>query len=108
MPFDDAQLEEAPRTFLYGFYRASVVLCASAVETQLKRIVPSAPAVDGPFSLIQSGQTTKLITRDLADIAKDLFRFRNRVVHDNLEPSHDEAKERLGVARMLVGKFRVA
>ena len=38
---------------------------------------------------------------------KGLFRFRNRVVHDNLEPSHDEAKERLGVARMLVERLRV-
>jgi hypothetical protein len=108
LPFDDPQLEEASRTFLYGFYRASVVLCASAVETQLKHIVPSASADDGPFSLIQSAQAGKLIGRDLADIAKDLFWFRNRVVHDNLDPSHDEAKERLGIARMLVGTLRVA
>ena len=107
-PFDDPQLEEASRTFLYGFYRASVVLCASAVETQLKHLGPSAPAVDGPSSLIQSAEAAKLIGRNLADIAKDLFWFRNRVVHDNLEPSYDEAKTRLGVARMLVGKLRVA
>lgn len=106
LPFDDPQLEEASRTFLYGFYRASVVLCTSAVETQLKHIVPSAPADDGPCSLIQSAQTARLIGRDLADIARDLFWFRNRVVHDNLEPSHDQAKERLVVARMLVGKLR--
>ena len=30
------------------------------------------------------------------------------VVHDNLDPSHDEAKERLGIARMLVGNLRIA
>jgi hypothetical protein len=87
LPFDDPQLEEASRTFLYGFYRASVVLGASAVETRLRHIVPSAPAVDGPFSLIQSAQEGKLIGRDLADIAKALFWFRNRVVHDNRDPS---------------------
>jgi hypothetical protein len=83
------------------------VLGASAVETQLKHLVPSAPAVDGPFYLIESAEAAKLIGRDLADIMKGLFRFRNRVVHDNLEPSHDEAKERLGVARMLVERLRV-
>jgi len=106
LPFDDPQLEEASRTFLYGFYRASVVLCASAVETQLKHIVPSTSAVDEPRSLIDSAQGGKLISRDLSDIARDLFRFRNRVVHDDREPSHDEAKERLGIARMLVSKLR--
>jgi hypothetical protein len=105
LPFDDPQLEEASMAFLYGFYRSSVVLCASAVETQLKHIVPAAP--DGPFFLISSAQSTNLISRDLADIAKDLFTFRNRVVHDNREPNHDEAKQWLGIARMLVGKLRV-
>ena len=54
LPVDDPQLEEASRTFLYGFYRASVVLCASAVETQLKLIVPSASSLDtSVFSLIE-------------------------------------------------------
>lgn len=108
LTFDDPQLEEASRTFLYGFYRASVVLCASAVETQLKHIVPSGPADDGPFPLIHSAEAAKLIGRYLADIAKDLFRFRNRVVHDNLEPSHDKAKEWLVAARMLVGELKTA
>lgn len=108
LPFDDPQIEEASRTFLYGFYRGSVVLCASAVETQLKHLVPSAPPVDGPFRLIESAQAARMIDRDLADIMRGLFSFRNRVVHDNLEPSHDEAKERLGVARMLVERLRVA
>lgn len=54
LPFDDPQLEEVSRTFLYGFYRASVMLCASAVETQLKLIVPSASSLDtSVFSLIE-------------------------------------------------------
>jgi hypothetical protein len=109
--FNDPQLEEASRTFLYGFYRASVVLCASAVETQLRHIVPSAPGVSadaGPSYLIHSAQEAKLISLYLAEIAKDLFRFRNRVVHDNQEPSHDEAKKWLGSARMLVKTLRVA
>jgi len=108
LPFDHPQLEEASRTFLYGFYRASVVLCASAVETQLKHIVPSARDADGPFSIIQSAQEGKLIGRYHADIAKDLFTFRNRVVHDNRDPTHDEAKAWLGYARKLVGELRVA
>jgi hypothetical protein len=108
LPFDDPQLEEASKTFLYGFYRASVVLGASAVETQLRHIVPSALDGEGAFSLIETAKSGKLIGRDLADYAKGLFSFRNRVVHDNLNPSHDETKDKLGIARMLVRELRVA
>lgn len=37
LPFDDPQLEEASKAYLYGFYRSSVVLSASALEKHLKR-----------------------------------------------------------------------
>lgn len=46
LPFDDPQLEEASKAFLYGFYRASVVLCASAVETELKQLASPRTALD--------------------------------------------------------------
>jgi hypothetical protein len=108
LSFDDPQLGEASKTFLYGFYRASVLLCASAVETQLKRLVKSAQERAGAFELIDAAEKAKLIEPDLARHARDLFSSRNRVAHDNRDPLHDKAKEVLVVARMLVAKLQVA
>jgi hypothetical protein len=106
LPFDDPQLEEASKTFLYGFYRAAVVLCASAVETQLKRLIPSAPTQATAFQLIALAEKAKLFEGDLGSYGRDLFSYRNRVTHDNAEPEYDKAKEVLAVARMLVAKLR--
>jgi len=108
LSFDDPLLMEASKTFLYGFYRASVVLCASAVETQLKRLIPAASDRNGVSDLIKAAETAKLIEPDLASHARDLFTFRNRVAHDSRDPPYDKAKEVLGVARMLVTKWQVA
>ncbi|HYL36785.1 MAG TPA: DUF4145 domain-containing protein [Bryobacteraceae bacterium] len=108
LSFDDPQLQEASKTFLYGFYRASVMLCASAVETQLKRLAKSAPERAGAFELIDTAEKAKLIEPDLARHARDLFSSRNRVAHDNRDPSQDRAKEVLGVARMLLSKLQAA
>ena len=38
LTFSDPQLEEASRAYLYGCYRAAVVLSASALEKHLKHI----------------------------------------------------------------------
>jgi hypothetical protein len=82
LPLDDPQLGEASRTFLYGFCRASIVLCASAVETRLKVLVGSAHEQTTAFVLIETAERAKLMGPDLASYAKDLFRLRNRAVHD--------------------------
>jgi hypothetical protein len=113
LAFDDPQIQEASKTFLYGFYRSTVVVCASAVETQLKRIAKvhrlttqfsreESDKDPGAFELIERARAARLLKRDLADQAKDLFWFRNDVAHRKRDPKSDEAKERLGIARMLV------
>jgi hypothetical protein len=108
LSFDDPQLGEASRTFLYGFYRACIMLCASAVETRLRSLIESAPERAGAFDLIELAEKTRLTEPANANHARDLFRLRNRVAHDNRDPSHDEAKEVLGVARMLVASLQTA
>jgi hypothetical protein len=105
LSFDDPQLLEASKTFLYGFYRASVVLRASAVETRLRQLAGGSDQAYG-FELIKAAEKRKLIRRDLADHARDVFQIRNRVVHDNQEPPSDQAKEVLGLARMLVAEMQ--
>jgi hypothetical protein len=106
LTFDDPQMEEASATFLYGFYRATVVLSASAIETQLKRLLPGAPERAGPSDLLDLATNARLVKTDLADFTKDIFRYRNRVAHDNFEPLHDKAKEILGAARKVVAELR--
>jgi hypothetical protein len=74
LAFDDAQLQEACKAFLYGFYRASILLCASAVESQLKRISGSGKYGSELIKLVeQKGQ----LGRDQASHCRDLFRKRN-------------------------------
>lgn len=102
--FDDVRLEEASKAFLYGFYRASVVLCASTVESQLKRICGSDRM--GAFDLIELAHQSGRLPREIADHTRELFRVRNGVVHDDRETSSDRAKEMLAVARMLVAELR--
>jgi len=106
LPFDDPQLEEASKTYLYGFYRAAVVLCASAVETELRHALTSVAEGSRTFDLVQAGEESRLIDRADADHARDLFRYRNRVAHDNAEPEADKAKVILAVARRLVSNLR--
>jgi hypothetical protein len=104
LSFTDPQLLEASNTFLYGFYRASIVLCASAVETQLRRICRSDR--DTAAALLSAARQNKMLSRENADHCRDLFQIRNSVVHDGREPSSDNAKLALVVARMLVATLR--
>ena len=39
LPFEEPLLEEATKAYLYGFYRAAVMLSASALEHNLKRAI---------------------------------------------------------------------
>lgn len=102
LPFEDTQLEEASKTFLYGFYRSTILLCASAVETQLKRLMPSAPDRTSAFALVESAVTEGLWDTHSAADAKDLFWYRNRVAHDESEPSSKEAMKILDSCRSLL------
>jgi hypothetical protein len=73
--------------------------------------LPDAPDDTGPFELFNMATAKGRMQPELAKFIKDLFRkgglfwYRNRVVHDNAEPSSDKAKEILGVARKAVAEL---
>jgi len=80
LPFDDPQLEEASKAYLYGFYRSGVVLSASALEAVLSR-----PLVTKRNEATRTRRGRRgLIGYELGvnSTGKAVFRFRNRVVHD--------------------------
>lgn len=100
LSFSDPQLEEATRCYLYGFYRAAIVLSAAALERRLKSIT-GLERCDFYAQLIDKTR----LPRDDAAYAQEIFDKRNRVVHDGKDPSSDEAKEMLGVVRKLLAEL---
>jgi hypothetical protein len=62
------------------------MLCASAVETQLKRLVTSALERASAFDLIDAAENENLIEPDLARHASDSFRTRNRLPMTTASP----------------------
>jgi hypothetical protein len=105
LSFADPQLLEASKAFLYGFYRASIVLCASAVEKELKRICRSSRDDRDSVGDLRYKLGDWLSSEDNY-LCKHLFWIRNEVVHHGYEPSSDDAKAHLGNARSLVAALR--
>ena len=107
LEFVDTQIQEASETFLYGFYRASFLLCASAVESQLKRIAhQSAERVDVP-TLMRIVQEDRELDSALLHACKGLFNTRNLVAHANHNPTFHEVEQTLGIARWIVAELRL-
>jgi hypothetical protein len=109
LDFHDPQLEEASRCFLYGFYRATIVLSAAAVEKYLKEATGKKsgtyPAlVDFALWSGKLGANEEF----LAGPTKVLFEKRNDVVHNNWNPPEQEAGEILGVARKVVDHLKAS
>jgi len=107
LDFHDPQLEEASRCFLYGFYRATIVLSAEAVDECLKEVTGKTDGsygdrVEFAFWNGKLGANHKF----LADPTKALFDNRNRVVHHKWNPTEDEAGQILGVAKKVVDHLK--
>jgi hypothetical protein len=98
LPFSDQQFEEASKAYLYGFYRASDVLSAAALEQHLKRAVGK-DQLDGYSQLVDDAAVHLGMDGAWVAQAKRVFSARNKVVHSNYAPEHDEAGEVLSNAR---------
>jgi hypothetical protein len=104
LTFGDAQLEEASKTYLYGFYRASVVLCASALEQHLIRL--AGPKGERTYTqLVEDAAAYYGLGIAWINQAREVFKMRNQVVHENHEPSHDEAGQVLSNARHVLAQI---
>lgn len=100
----DPQLQEATRCFLYGFYRAAVLVCGAVVEAHLKR-VSGVQRFEGYRALVASvygpqGACPDAVRRSQLD---DMFiKARNAVAHQAQGPKKEEAQSVLYLAREIV------
>jgi len=101
--FKDLQLEEASKCYLYCFYRASIALSAEAVETHLKRC--TGLVNDSNRDRIEQAKSLGKLNQEGKIAANRVFDVRNEVVHDGLEPRHDEAQEVLLLAKEVINQL---
>jgi hypothetical protein len=124
LDFSDPQLNEASRCYLYGFFRAAVMLAASALETNLraalgpegmehvnqtlrsdvgrqrgffKLLVDGADAQGLLGKRVRPGQEAALVA-----YSREIFTLRNAIVHEGDEPTPAVAEELLNKAREVV------
>ena len=101
LSFSDPQVREASRCYLYGFFRAAVLVAASALEDRLKTATNIEilerydVLVDGAFGV--AGVCGSDPARALA--LKDLFRLRNRIAHSGVDATQEEAVRALDLVR---------
>ena len=104
LPFSDPQLREAIRCYLYGFFRAAILVAVAALESRLKKIAVVERLenyerlVDFVFG--DAGVCGKDAVRVSA--LKDLFRLRNKVAHEGAEPKREEAEGALVLVRSTI------
>ena len=101
LSFSDQQVREACRCYLYGFFRAAVLVSASALEERLKRatgiqfVERYELLIDRAFG--SSGVCGADPARTLA--LKELFKVRNQIAHNGMEASQEDAMRTLDLVR---------
>jgi hypothetical protein len=103
----DPTLEEASKCFLYGFYKATIVLSAEAVDECLKKATDKRDGsyrdrVKTAFCQGKLGKNYK----DLGQPTEALFDKRRDVVHNYWRPTEDEAGQILGMAKKVVDHLK--
>ena len=103
LDFADPRLEEASRAYLYGFYRAAIVLAATSLESHLKRML-RVTEVRSYRSLAEGAWKAGFLGQDraLIEAAAAVFVERNNVVHKEGTPKKDDAQRTLDLARSVV------
>ena len=104
LPFSDSQLREAIRCYLYGFFRAAILMAMAALESRLKKIA-GVERLENYEMLVDSvfgdaGVCGKEAAR--ASALKDLFQYRNKVAHEGKEPKREDAEKTLVLVRSTI------
>jgi hypothetical protein len=122
LPFSDPLLQEASRSYLYGFFRATVLLSASAIERALGEAIGAKGGVvmrnrsTGAFyePLVSEATARGLLGAPatlgqppmLANHSTELFTLRNNVAHKGHVPDVTEAADAIAKARQVVEFLR--
>lgn len=99
LTFEDHQLQEATRCWLYGFRRAAILLSASALEARLNHAT-GATRLESYKDLVDNAFALGTLKSPFDQRARDVFPMRNRVAHDDtFEPTSEDAEEVLTWSR---------
>jgi hypothetical protein len=107
LSFSDPQLREASRCYVYGFFRAAVLIAVAAVETRLRSVCVAdrwtsySDLADLAFGPAGVGGTDKTHAAAL----KDLFDLRHRIAHLGAEASPGDAEQALLLVRSTLEKL---
>lgn len=104
LPFQDRQLEEATRCWLYGFYRAAIVLAAAALEHLLKTITDTVFSASFP-ALVEKAKKDGKICEPYSEQATEVYEKRNDVVHRGIDPRAEDAEEVLVKVRGIMSSI---
>jgi hypothetical protein len=105
LPFEDNQLNEATRCWLYGFYRATIILSACALEERLKQATETM-RFDNYSDLVEGSSKIGILTGPNIEMAKKVFYQRNRVEHEKtFIPNSQDAGDVLAWVRGLLTHF---
>ena len=107
LSFSDPQLREASRCYVYGFFRAAVLIAVAAVESRLRSVCVAdrwttysnlAALAFGPAGVSGTDETR-------ATALKDLFDLRHEIAHLGAEPSAEDAEKALLLVRSTLEKL---
>jgi hypothetical protein len=98
LEFSNPQLKEATYCWLYGFFRATIILSAIALEEAIKKAT-KINHFDSYEQLVNYAMRSENLTSDEANFAGIVFSNRTRVVHHNYQPSADDAVNTLAMVR---------
>jgi hypothetical protein len=103
IPFIDDQIAEATRCCLHGFYRATVVVAAAALEKWLKKL-SGVEFIEHYATFLDACLERGILgpDRGLHMAADVVFTLRTAVVHRGAAPNKTEAEEVLGLARNVI------
>jgi hypothetical protein len=102
----NGQLEEASRSYLYGLYRASILLSTATLETYLKQLAGT-DWIDDYNSLIEKACAAGL-SSEHATWCREVFRKRNPVAHEDEDAKRDVAFEVLSVVKKILAEHNAA
>ncbi len=102
----DPLLREACRCYLYGFFRATVVMAAATVEFRLRAITGTPWKAEGFYKQLAHDAFGEIGIVDkhpaTAEALADLFTLRNEIIHKGAEPSVARAREAIELAREIM------
>lgn len=103
-------LREAVRCYLYGFFSASILVAAAALDVRMNTIAHAPGVVPYKVLIAAVFGVAGVLGHDkaLASALEDLFEYRNEVAHGGVEATREKAVEVLSLVRATLDRIETA